>query len=427
METAKEKTKIHYAWIIMAVLIFMKLGTGGATAVCMANFVTPIVQELECQVSELTMFVSVQAISMALLYTTAAKVITTKKIGSVLGIASLVEAGGMLLMSTYHHVYLFVISGAIIGIAQAFTGFVTVPIIINMWFRKKTGTVLGIITAVGSGASMVYTVLSAQLITSFGWRNAYRILGFMGLLITVPIVFIFMKTPQEAGCSPYGEEGEQKISERKSSPVDDADTQWGFTLKQAFKQPFVYMAWFACVCYSYGCGVSGYTTSFMTMELGRSVNFGGRMALFSSAGGIISSLVLGQLNDRFGILVGHIWGTVTTATGYGCLILSVKYPALLAPGLFAVGLGNSMYQVQCPLLARSIVGSAHYSEIWSAMMMVNSLVGGGLYASIGLFYDKLGSYYGAFVMAIGLYTTAMAAAFLALYMKKRSLTPAGSR
>ena len=40
------------------------------------------------------------------------------------------------------------------------------------------------------------------------------------------------------------------------------------------------------------------------------------------------------------------------------------------------------------------------------MMMVNSLVGGGLYASIGLFYDKLGSYRGAFIMATLLYCMA---------------------
>ena len=36
----------------------------------------------------------------------------------------------------------------------------------------------------------------------------------------------------------------------------------------------------------------------------------------------------------------------------------------------------------------------------------NSLIGGGLYASIGLFYDKFGSYRGAFVMGIVLYAIA---------------------
>ena len=39
--------------------------------------------------------------------------------------------------------------------------------------------------------------------------------------------------------------------------------------------------------------------------------------------------------------------------------------------------------------------------------MANSLIGGGLYSSIGLFYDKFGTYAGAFLMAIVLYFIAM--------------------
>ena len=34
------------------------------------------------------------------------------------------------------------------------------------------------------------------------------------------------------------------------------------------------------------------------------------------------------------------------------------------------------------------------------------MIGGGLYASIGLFYDKFGSYRGAFIMGIVLYAVA---------------------
>ena len=59
--------------------------------------------------------------------------------------------------------------------------------------------------------------------------------------------------------------------------------------------------------------------------------------------------------------------------------------------------------VQCPLLARNIVGSKEYSTIWSRMMMINSLIGGGLYSTIGMFYDRSGTYRGAFLMAIGMY------------------------
>jgi MFS family permease len=138
--------------------------------------------------------------------------------------------------------------------------------------------------------------------------------------------------------------------------------------------------------------------------------------MFMSFGSILCSLILGWINDKFGVKAGLLWGAVTTTAGYLLMFLSYRTPAYAYLASFIVGLGMSMYTVQCPLLARGIVGSKHYSDIWSLMMMANSLIGGGLYSSIGLFYDKLGSYQGAFIMAIGLYGAAFLIGSLAIQM-----------
>ena len=68
----------HYAFKILLACIAIKIGTGAVTHVCMGNFVAPITAEFGCEVSELTMFTSFNAIAMALLYTTAAKILTFK-------------------------------------------------------------------------------------------------------------------------------------------------------------------------------------------------------------------------------------------------------------------------------------------------------------------------------------------------------------
>ena len=63
--------KMHYAWKVVIACILIKIGSAGALSASMGNFVTPIVQELGCQVSQFTMVTSIQAVAMALLYTTA--------------------------------------------------------------------------------------------------------------------------------------------------------------------------------------------------------------------------------------------------------------------------------------------------------------------------------------------------------------------
>ena len=155
--------------------------------------------------------------------------------------------------------------------------------------------------------------------------------------------------------------------------------------------------------YSYSCGVAGYATTFATMELGQSTAFGSVVGVCSSLGGVLSSLVVGRINDRYGVKMGLLWGSVTTTAGYLIMLLSYRNAFFVYPAIFVVGLGSCMYMVQCPLLARNIVGPKEYSTIWSRMMMINSLIGGGLYSTIGMFYDRSGTYRGAFLMAIGMY------------------------
>ncbi len=405
-----KKKEIHDAWKVMFACIMLKLGVSTVAASAMGNFITPVVSELNCPVSSLTMFVSIEAVAMALLYAPASKILTTRRTGLVMGIASVFEILGVALMSTYHSVGLFYLSGAIIGIAEAFTGFVAIPIVINMWFSKKAGSVLGTVVAVGSAAGIFYSFFSARLITAVGWRSSYLILSVIGAVLSIPFVFLFIKRPEEAGCRPYG-------AEEESSPAGTetaASSGWGLTRKEAFSSLFLYIAWIACLMYSYGSGVSGYIVPYTTMELGRSINFGSYAGIALSLGTIGSSLILGQINDRYSVSAGLLWGAVTTGIGYFLMLLSPTLAFLVIPGSLIVGLGSSMYTVQCPLLARNAVGPKHFSEIWPIMMMMNSLIGGGLYSSIGLFYDKLGSYRGAFTMGIALYTGAMVAGMFAM-------------
>ena len=407
------KKKIHYAWIVFASCILLKIGLGGVVMCIAGNFVTPVVQEFGCSVSAFTMLVSVEAAAMALMYTTAAKTIAKGHVGKVMGIAALAQVIGIGLMATYKSVFPFYISGAIVGVGVAFTGYVAIPVVVNMWFKKKAGTILGIIIAAENIAMILYTKLSAVLITAFGWRGAYGILAAICLVVSVPAVFFLIKSPEEVGVQPYGAE---------EAPADSpaaAVSEWGFTRKQALRMPLFYIVWFTCMLYSVGCGVQQYIANFATMELGKSIDFGANAAMLMSCGCVICSVCLGYINDKFGVKAGLIWGFVFIALGYGTMIASIGNPMLCMLASFLVGLGGSMYTVQCPLLAKTALGEKDYSSIWSLMMMGNSMVGALSFSSIGLFYDVGGSYVGAFLMAICLYGTAVLIGAFALNKSKQ--------
>lgn len=391
-------------------------------AACTANFIAPVVREFGCLVSEFTLMTSIMAISMSLLYTTAAKTLDKLPIGRVMGIAAACEAVGVALLATYQSVEWFYFSGVLIGGSQAFTGLVATPIVINMWFKKKTGTMLGIVIAVQQVATVGFGLLSGQLITSLGWRAAYLVLAAV-VAVTVPFLFFLMKSPAQAGCQPYG--AEEDSDDENAIQLHPIKEEWGLTLKEAFRKPAFWIAWVTCILYSYGTAGFSHFASYSTLELGESTNYGAWAGMCMSLGGIVCSILLGRINDRFGVKAGLLWGAVFSALGFGISILAKSSHYLVFPGAFITGLAYSMYTVQCPLISRTIVGSKHFSEIWAVMMVANSLIGGGLCFTIGMFYDKTGTYAGAFLMCSALFLLALITGSVSVSMAKkyRNKTP----
>lgn len=410
----KFKKDGHYSWTIMFAAILMKIGAGALMA-SNGNFITPIVRDLGISATAFSSIISIEAVGMALFYTTAAKCLTTKKVGIVMGIAYLAEVLGVALMSTYTKAWMFYLSAAVIGISQAFTGYVAFPILINMWFKKDAGSVLGTVIAVSGAASVAFGQISALLIVGIGWRWAYIVLAVLGFVFTVPVAFKWIRSPAEMGCKAYGEEEAEQTDDGSSV----SNETWGLTRSQAFHQMAFWLAWATCLCYSLGSGGSGYITSFLTLELGRSITYAARVALFSSLGGILSSIILGKINDKYGVKAGLIYGATCVMAGTVILMFSYQNPLYSVPAAFIIGLGSSMYSVQAPLIARSVVGDRYYSDIWSIMMVANSLIGGGLYSSWALFYDIGGSFKGTFIFSALFYVLAIIVGFVAVNLSKQ--------
>ena len=410
-----KNNKLHYAWVIMMACISMKIGEGSINCM-LTNFVTPIVKELGCEVSQLTLAMSIDAIGMACFYMIAAKLITTKRVGIVMGIASVLQVIGLGLMSTYRSVYPFYFSGALIGSAAVFTGFVATPVLISMWFKKKAGTVLGTVVAVSNASSVIMNLLSARFIDAYGWRNAYLILAAIACVFMVPATFGFLKSPAEAGVEPYGaEEGDAPVGAISSSGAGT----WGLTRKEAFRKAAFWIAWASCMCISLGSGCPGYLANFATMELNQSIYFGSVTSVCMSLGCVACSVIIGRINDRYGVRWGFVWGVAFSALGFATEMISIANPNLAIPGALLIGLGGSMYAVQCPLLAKSVLGEKHYASIWSIMMIALSGIGGGLYFTWGKFYDNTGTYKGAFLLAIGLYVLSLILGFLAVSLSEK--------
>lgn len=113
-----------------------------------------------------------------------------------------------------------------IGIAATYT---PVMATVSRWFRYKRGLAIGV-TAAGLGAgSLVFSPLVAWLISSFGWRVTYVIIGVISWVVFVPVVRFIRDAPREIGTS--GSDSSNTLSFSKAFMTR---TFWAFGVSWMF-------------------------------------------------------------------------------------------------------------------------------------------------------------------------------------------------
>ncbi|MCK4782881.1 MAG: MFS transporter [Desulfobacteraceae bacterium] len=86
--------------------------------------------------------------------------------------------------------------GIIFSIGIAFT-YSPVMATVSRWFKTRRGLAVGLAAAGLGAGSLVFSPLSAWLISSFGWRQSYGILGIIAWVIFIPIVIFVREAPRE--------------------------------------------------------------------------------------------------------------------------------------------------------------------------------------------------------------------------------------
>ena len=176
-------------------------------------------------------------------------------------------------------------------------GFAVMAATASRWFIKKRGLALGIASS-GEGLGISVTApLAAYLITGFGWRVAFVVLGLIAILVVCTLSQLLKKDPDAMGLYPDG-------SEHPSVETDERrqghDTTQGLSLLDAFRtNTFWYII---AIYFLFSFSFLLVTTHIVphATDLGMS---GPRAALILTligATNTLGRLVMGGFSDRIG-------------------------------------------------------------------------------------------------------------------------------
>lgn len=274
-------------------------------------------------------------------------------------------------------------------LSLGFIGSVTNPVayckVVSKWFDKRRGLALAL-TMLGLGfGAVIMPPVAQRLIILVGWRSAYVILGTAVLVLSIPVVGLFLKnSPTDLGLLP---DGETNTNPQSSEGI----LEEGITGRAARTSGTF---WLIASAFSLAGGAAqACVIHLVSMLTDRGIS-AEKAALASSALGIafiLGRVVAGYLVDRFfGPYVSASF-FIGMACGLALLWIGPSGAAAFL-GASLVGLGMGGEGDLMPYLTSRYFGLRFFGEIYGSIFAMFTMAGAVAPLLMAIGFDRAGSY-----------------------------------
>jgi len=213
--TLTKKFPFHYGYVVAACCTLVTTFNIGLVLSCAGIFFVPISAELNVSVAQVAMYLSFNLVASAVCLSFAGKVLDRFGARFMMTISSVVMGLCLISMSQFNSLWQFYVAGTVLGVTFTFLMYLGFPTLIPKWFNKRVGFFIGIAAAGSSIGGAIFNPICGKLITLYGWRTTYIILGLAILCFVSPVIGIFLRNkPADIGLKPYGDGG--NFSAKKS-------------------------------------------------------------------------------------------------------------------------------------------------------------------------------------------------------------------
>lgn len=410
----KKESKFEYKWVV-GVLCFMAMFVGlGFCSSAKNAYFQPVAEALGF---------SRGAFGLSDTFRYATTAITTMffhRLVERFGTKKLMCAGlvfyilSMLMNAVSNTLIGFYIGGIFLGLGVAFAASTMASVIVNQWFTKNTGTVLGIILAANAAGSAVAISLLEPLIYSdgLGYKNAYFITS-LAVLAVLVIFAIFYKDKEK----------DEDSSSTKVEKKVRVKSEWeGFEYKNLSRKPAFYAVIISLSLYAL------MSTSPISTPYYKDIGFSGEfIAVILSIGSIglaISKILVGVIYDRWGIKIAvNLCLFTALASKILIFFMTPELKAIAISSSVLMAIATPLETVMISIIVLDLFGRKSFNK---ALAITTSLftIGHALNAPLlNLPYDFMGNYMISFVIS----TVASVVVIFALNISIASLKKAAKQ
>ncbi len=295
---------------------------------------------------------------------------------------------GYLLMSQVNAIWqLYFFYGVIISIGMS-AAFVPLASTVARWFVKRRGLMTGIVVSGIGVGTMIMPPMANQLISSYGWRTAYIVLGVISLVLILFAAQFLRRDPGQVGQVPYGE------NEIKAGSLNLPDG--GFALQQAIRTRQFWMLCALLVFHLVGQqAVLVHIVPHVT-DLGISATIAANVLAVIGGLSIVGMMTMSGASDRIGnrpaLIINFILVSIAL---FWLLVAREVWMLYLFAAIFGFGYGG-VVALESPIVAELFGMRSH--GVILGMVMFAATTGGAIGALFaGRAFDINSSYQLAFL------------------------------
>lgn len=273
----------------------------------------------------------------------------------------------------------------------SFVGAGTLPITytkaISRWFQHKRGLALGMAlvgTGIGGALAKIY---AATLIDAVGWRMAYVGVGFLPLIVALPVVYLLFRDVDDPKV-------ERRVKALETARPEGAGSNqlYGYTFAQCLRE---WRFWLLCAIFlPLSFAIGGPIPNLETMLASKGFDRGDAIILASFLG---YSVYVGRV--LAGYLLDFVWAPILACVlqmmpAISMFIFATADPSYGQMVIAIVTLGVAAgveYDLLAYLVARYF-GMKSYARIYGTLYAFFGLGAGFGPAIFGAIYGRTGSY-----------------------------------
>lgn len=303
----------------------------------------------------------------------------------------------------------YLVLGVFVGFGAGAMGQLATSKLVSNWFVLKRGSALGIAATGISVSGVIMPAISAWIIATFGWREAFMTYGLITFLVVVPVVLrLVISRPEDVGLLPDG------ATEKDSLPPPKPPLR----TRDFLSQPNF---WVLLTVIGLLFCIQSATLIHMVPKLtdsGLSLVAASGIASATAGFGIMGKLIFGALVDRWDVRHALWLGIGFQFVGQLMMVFMDGHLAfLIGACFFGFGMGG-VVPMQGAVVGAAF-GRESFGRVLGAMrppMAILHLAGTPF---AGWVYDVTGSYRPASLTFLVLYLIA-AVVVLALKVETRS-------